>query len=640
MYVDFYHLVEKPFELGPDLRYLYLSAHHREALAHLTYGVKERKNFVQLTGEVGMGKTTMLDALVDGLDVTTKVARLSYTTIGERDLLLELSRELGVEPPGDSKIEIRRGIEEFLDGWTREGRNTVFIIDESQNLKLEVLEEVRLLSNLRSMGLAGLQIVLAGQPELRDKLELRELRQLRQRIGIRYHLVPLSRAETAEYIAHRLTVAGASDVRLFDGAALDAIFRYSEGVPRVINIVCDAALLAGYAENRRRVGKKLILESIESIEGRRIPERPTQDDERADEHRAVARMVSRVNGGGRKERARFADARAERPPDPGGPVVDAIAAPPAGADVGTPPEPSRAAELPPAERAPDDVLSWSRAEPRRRRLTIPVGGLIVAVLAAAGYLYFDQDVRPAALLSSWAERDNARIAEQPSGLGRAHANAETGVLGAIQEAGVSAHERSASGDAGERNGEAAQVPAGEERPTNGGRTGAEPASPSEAGSGPASGDPDGSELGDPAPANVGAGSAGSRVASPERAGAASPAPEGTREDRRPVRPPAPAQTERSDDGAKAWIDSGPVVGPGGAYAVIARSVNTEAGARAEAARLEEKSFGVEIAEADLDEKGIWYRVIIRGGFPTFEAAQEIRAMLGSSGYGGAWIIKR
>lgn len=273
MYTEFYGLVERPFELTPDQRYLYLSAHHREALAHLTYGVEERKGFVQLTGEVGTGKTTMLDALVVGLDASTKVARLAHTTIDEIDLLRILARGFGVELQGVKKSDMLAELGETLGVWTKQGRNAVFIVDEAQNLGLGVLEEIRLLSNLRANGRGSLQIVLAGQPELRAKLERRELRQLRQRIGIRYHLTPLSREETGEYIEHRLSVAGARD-RIFDRGAIQAAYEYSRGVPRVINTLCDRALLAGYAEGRRVVGRELVLTTIEAIEGRAPEEHP------------------------------------------------------------------------------------------------------------------------------------------------------------------------------------------------------------------------------------------------------------------------------------------------------------------------------------------------------------------------------
>lgn len=268
MYTRFYNLNERPFELTPDLRYLYLSAKHKDALAHLTYGVTERRIFVQLTGEVGTGKTTMLDALVHGLDASTKVAWLSNTTIGRTDLLRALAWELGIELRGRTKMEILREISIFLSRWTAGGKNAVFVVDEAQNLNLALLEEIRLLSNLRAMGRCSLQIILAGQPELKKKLELPQLRQLRQRIGIRYHLVPLSPDETREYIQHRLTVAGAVDLDIFDQSAIDAVYEYSCGVPRVVNIVCDNALLSGYADARRWIGRRTIEETVDAVEDR------------------------------------------------------------------------------------------------------------------------------------------------------------------------------------------------------------------------------------------------------------------------------------------------------------------------------------------------------------------------------------
>jgi general secretion pathway protein A len=265
VYTGFYGLSERPFELSPDLRYLYLSEKHREALAHLTYGVEERRGFVQLTGEVGTGKTTMLDALVQGLDATTKVAWLTNTTIGKTDLLRALAWELGITEVGKTKMEIMRQISAKLVEWTADGRNAVFVVDEGQNLNVGLLEEIRLLSNLRAMGRASLQIVLAGQPELKEMLESHSLRQLRQRIGIRYHLEPLSREETGQYIRHRLDVAGADRREIFERSAVDAVHEYSGGVPRLINVICDNALLSGYADELTWIGRRTVRESVEAL---------------------------------------------------------------------------------------------------------------------------------------------------------------------------------------------------------------------------------------------------------------------------------------------------------------------------------------------------------------------------------------
>lgn len=268
MYEDFYGLHERPFELMPDPRYLYLSTHHREALAHLTYGVSEGKDLIQLTGEVGTGKTMMLDTLVRDLDASTHVARLSYTTIEPLDLQRMLAREFGIDGSSKSKAEILTLVARRLEGWAEEGRNALVVVDEAQNLSPQVLEEVRLLSNLRTNGRLGLQIVLAGQPELREKLNEPELRQLKQRIGIQYHLEPLSRAETHGYIEHRMQVAGSSE-RAFGAGAAGVAYEYSHGVPRMINLLCDRALLAGYAGGHRRISPTLMRRTADELEGGR-----------------------------------------------------------------------------------------------------------------------------------------------------------------------------------------------------------------------------------------------------------------------------------------------------------------------------------------------------------------------------------
>lgn len=266
MYTGFYGLAERPFELMPDPRYLYLSEQHREALAHLTYGVSERKDLIQLTGEVGTGKTMLLDALICDLDASTKVAKLCYTTIDALDLHKMVAREFGIASATTSKSEMLAFLSARLEQWRREGRSAVLVVDEAQNLSPSVLEEIRLLSNLRTGGHLSLQIILAGQPELREKLDAPELRQLRQRIGIRYHLGPLSDMETGEYIDHRLAVAGAAE-RIFGPGTAALIYEYSGGVPRLINTLCDRALVAGYAENRAQIEPDLVRRAIAGLEG-------------------------------------------------------------------------------------------------------------------------------------------------------------------------------------------------------------------------------------------------------------------------------------------------------------------------------------------------------------------------------------
>ena len=279
MYTDFYDLIGKPFELTPDPRYVYLSVHHKEALAHLKYGVDERKGFIQLTGEVGTGKTTMLDVLISELDASTAVAKLSHTTIDEVDLLRMIARGFDVDGTSEagSKADLLELLRDRLTAWSKEGRNAVLVVDEAQNLSLPVLEEIRLLSNLKANGRLGLQIILAGQPELREKLENPELRQLRQRIGIRYHLTPLSSTETAEYVAHRMAVAGA-ERGIFRDGAVEAVYEYSQGVPRLVNMICDRALLAGYAESRPAISRELVAKAIAGLEGTPFVLRPRREE--------------------------------------------------------------------------------------------------------------------------------------------------------------------------------------------------------------------------------------------------------------------------------------------------------------------------------------------------------------------------
>lgn len=269
MYAEFYGMTEKPFELMPDVSYLYLSDEHRKALDHLTYGVSEHKGFVQLTGEVGTGKTMMLDALLAGLDARTSVVRVSRTTVDEREMLAEIARGLGGEGAWGTKGELLGAIEESVLRLAADGRNAVLVVDEAQNLSLAALEELRLLSNISVGKRSPLQIILAGQSELREKLDSHSLRQLKQRVSIRYELMPLSGPETSGYIRHRLAVAGVRDGRgVFTRGAVEAIYEASGGVPRVINAICDAALLAGYADNRRKIDRQLVLDAAGIVEAR------------------------------------------------------------------------------------------------------------------------------------------------------------------------------------------------------------------------------------------------------------------------------------------------------------------------------------------------------------------------------------
>ena len=270
MYTSFFGLNEKPFSITPDPRYLFMSERHGEALAHLVYGVTESGGFIQLTGEVGTGKTTLVRTLLlNRLPDNANVAVVLNPQLSALEFLATICEELGVDAPGEpysSKALIDRLNRHLLEAHA-EGRRTILIVDEAQNLARDVLEQVRLLTNLETSKQKLLQIILIGQPELRELLARNDLRQLAQRITGRYHLEPLTREETAAYIEHRLKVAGALG-EVFDGAAKRAVYRYSEGVPRLINVICDRALLGAYASESRRVSRRLVRRAANEISGK------------------------------------------------------------------------------------------------------------------------------------------------------------------------------------------------------------------------------------------------------------------------------------------------------------------------------------------------------------------------------------
>src|SRR6266704_3943884 len=271
MYAAYFGLTERPFSLAPDPRYLYLSDAHREALAHLLYGLGEGGSFVQLTGEVGTGKTTVCRALLEQLPPEVDVAMIFNSQLTSLELLAAVCDELRVPYPAGTtslKVLIDALSHALLDAHARQ-RRTVLIIDEAQNLSVRALEEVRLLTNLETTTEKLLQVILIGQPELRELLARNELRQLAQRITGRYHLNPLSRGETGAYVRHRLRVAGAT-ADILSPHALNEVFRLSHGVPRVINIVCDRSLLGAYSLDRHRVTAALVRCAASEVFGRRI----------------------------------------------------------------------------------------------------------------------------------------------------------------------------------------------------------------------------------------------------------------------------------------------------------------------------------------------------------------------------------
>lgn len=266
MYERFYDLRERPFALSPDPDYLYPSRVHREALDYLRYGLESHAGFVVITGEIGSGKTTLLQTLLRGLDSQTTVGRIVNTMLEPRELLETIMIDFGLDPSGRSKPIMLRDLAQYLVDQRLAGRLILLVIDEAQNLSLAALEELRMLSNLETEKSKLLQIVLVGQPNLRDKLAAPELEQLRQRITVSYHLNPLDADETAKYINHRLRRASTGAPLEFPREVTDIIHSRSRGVPRIINVICDAALVFGYAEERRQIDPALITDVLMELE--------------------------------------------------------------------------------------------------------------------------------------------------------------------------------------------------------------------------------------------------------------------------------------------------------------------------------------------------------------------------------------
>jgi general secretion pathway protein A len=265
MYTAFYGLREKPFTLLPDPRYLFLADSHREALAHLLYGIDQAEGFICITGEVGTGKTTLCRTLLDRLGGETEVAFLFNPSQSGIELLQDIHAELGLESIGRSRSDLTGELNHFLMEKKREQRRVLLIIDEAQNLSENTLEQVRLLSNLETQSSKLIQILLLGQPELDRKLDSQELRQLRQRISVRWQLHPLTAKETRAYVRHRLQVAAGAERELFTDGALREIHRRSGGVPRRINVLCDRVLLAGYVARAPRVSAAIVRQAAKEI---------------------------------------------------------------------------------------------------------------------------------------------------------------------------------------------------------------------------------------------------------------------------------------------------------------------------------------------------------------------------------------
>ncbi|HEY6552952.1 MAG TPA: AAA family ATPase [Vicinamibacteria bacterium] len=269
MYETFYGFTEKPFNLTPDPKYLYLSPRHTEAVAHLEFGRRERGGFILITGEVGTGKTTLARYFLGRLPANTATAVVLYPALSAVELLRSILDDLHVPVTGNSLKDHVDALHRFLLQARSEGRDVVLLIDEAQDLAAEVLEQVRLLSNLETDTEKLIQIVLMGQSELRDLLERTELRQLAQRVTARYHLEPLSRDEISDYIRHRLAIAGGEGKVAFTAHAIDAVHQLSTGIPRLVNSICDRALLAGYVKGLREINAGMVRLSAQEVIGAR-----------------------------------------------------------------------------------------------------------------------------------------------------------------------------------------------------------------------------------------------------------------------------------------------------------------------------------------------------------------------------------
>ncbi len=268
MYTEFYGLKENPFNVTSDPDYLFMSRHHKEAYSHLIYGIKERKGFVEITGEIGTGKTTLCRALLRKISHKIKTALILNPALSEFQLLQSILEDLGLQAEGKNKFSLLKTLNNYLINELAHGHNVVLIIDEAQNLRGKLLEHIRLLSNLETGKEKLIQIVLVGQPELKKRLARHDLIQLRQRIAVRYHILPLDKGEIKAYIYHRLKIAGCSKEITFTDSAIDQIYLYTSGTPRLINIICDKVLLSGFVQGTTSFGEDIINRAIDEIEGK------------------------------------------------------------------------------------------------------------------------------------------------------------------------------------------------------------------------------------------------------------------------------------------------------------------------------------------------------------------------------------
>lgn len=313
MYLEHFNLREHPFRMTPDPRFLFMSQAHARALAYLDYAVINRDSFVLITGEIGSGKTTLIQRLFQSLDDNVVLARVHHTRLNEREFLEAVLVELGLDPFRRSKVEMLDMLNSFLLEHYARGERVLLVVDEAQNLTAEVLEEIRLLSGLETQEEKLMNVILVGQPELRPVLSSPGMRQLAQRIRFQFHLGELSEEECDGYIRHRLAIAGGDPAAILEPAAVPEIHRYTGGIPRLINTLCDTAMVCAYADGSGTVGAVEVHDAIKELQWK-APAEPVESNEsgwdagaalRAREgqlealysevHEELARMEARIN---------------------------------------------------------------------------------------------------------------------------------------------------------------------------------------------------------------------------------------------------------------------------------------------------------------------------------------------------------
>ncbi len=265
MYTEFFGLSAKPFDLLPNPKFLYLSKGHRKALSYLQYGVQEHAGFTLLTGEVGSGKTTLVRDIINKISSDITLSMIFNTKVDGRQLIAMINADFGLVTEGKEKVDLIADLNDFLLAECTSNRQPIIIIDEAQNLTADALEEIRLLSNLEADNFKMVQIILVGQPELKQIIAQPSLRQLRQRISISCHLNPLNREEAEEYIYHRISTVGSRDCVSFMDGVIDEIFRFSDGVPRLINLICDFLLLSAFVDETHKIDMALVTDAINEL---------------------------------------------------------------------------------------------------------------------------------------------------------------------------------------------------------------------------------------------------------------------------------------------------------------------------------------------------------------------------------------